>query len=396
MAGYLTTKGSWTVEDKGPASYPHTVTATLDLTAGTGSSCDWTVNVSRPDWNFYRIYLSIDGTVCLDSYIQGNSKSKKHTGTTAISGDEVSITLGIATSQNSTADNRMTKITKTLTRTKWEDVSDGTLEIEDHFNNSFTIKATPGSGTNNPVLGHEIVWGYSSDYDSNTGAGEGLKSLTIINEADAERTVYVKSITGPTYGTAGVKTISEGIRQYVAPSKPGKPVISYSKNRLTIREPWKFTWTAALPANASSPIIGYRIRVMKNGVAITGLGCGTNDTIILDSSNKNNWVDRDSTSCSITFDPVELGFSAGDTVSVGLYSYTRFGEDFTETQLFNGGGYSSQQAVSQDYPVLNAGIVRVKEGDAWKEGQVYIKVSGTWKEADTVYTKVNGSWKESQ
>jgi hypothetical protein len=292
-----------------------------------------------------------------------------------------------------------TTVTDTFVRTKWEDVSSGTLEIEDHFNNSFNIKATPGSGTNNLVLEHKVVWGYSSDYDSNTGTGDGLKSLTI-SGTKAERTVYVKSLTRPTYGTAGVKTGSKSIRQYIKPGAPGKPVISYSKNRLTIREPWKFTWPEAKAANTSSPIKGYRIRIIKivddneYGVALTGLVSGPNNTIIK-GNNTENFIDRESTSCTITFDPVELGFEAGNKVRVGLYSYTRFGEKNAGDQLFNSLA-SDDQVLSEPEPVQNAGIVHIKEGDSWREGQVYIKVDGTWKEADTVYTKVNGSWKESQ
>lgn len=37
--------------------------------------------------------------------------------------------------------------------------------------------------------------------------------------------------------------------------------------------------------------------------------------------------------------------------------------------------------------------VSLKVGGAWKEGDLYIKVSGVWKPATTVYTKVGGIWK---
>ena len=39
--------------------------------------------------------------------------------------------------------------------------------------------------------------------------------------------------------------------------------------------------------------------------------------------------------------------------------------------------------------------MRAKLSGAWKEGQVYVKISGDWKEAAAVYVKINGSWKES-
>lgn len=41
------------------------------------------------------------------------------------------------------------------------------------------------------------------------------------------------------------------------------------------------------------------------------------------------------------------------------------------------------------------GGVRIRTDGSWKQGQVYIKVSGTWRPAKNVYIKVNGTWKES-
>ena len=105
------------------------------------------------------------------------------------------------------------------------------------------------------------------------------------------------------------------------------------------------------------------------------------------------YLDRESTSCTVTFDPIDFGFAPGDTVQLGIYSYTKNGAG---TQLFNGNGASSAEVRSDISTVQNAGIVRIKVGGSWKEGQVYVKVSGEWKEAQSVSTKVNGTWKESQ
>jgi hypothetical protein len=410
MAGYLATSKTVVAKDTYSSYYQQ---ASVDISVDASGKVSWKITVTNDGGGKkgrgINLLVKIGGKTVENTgytsyddkddpswstYPTGNNKSKS--GSFTLSDNSVgslAISIGICCMQSNIS-TKGTTVTDTFVRTKWEDVSDGTLEIEDHFNNSFNIKATPGSGTNNLVLEHKVVWGYSSDYDSNTGTGDGLKSLTI-SGTKAERTVYVKSLTRPTYGTAGVKTGSKSIRQYIKPGAPGKPVISYSKNRLTIREPWKFTWPEAKAANTSSPIKGYRIRIIKNGVAIIGLGCGTSDNIILDSKNKNNYVDRESTSCTITFNPVDLEFKAGDTVSVGIYSYTRYGENYTGSQIFNG-DLSEDQVLSKTCTVQNAGIVRIKEGGSWREGQVYVKVNGTWKEAETVYTKVDGSWKESQ
>lgn len=417
MAGYLATSKTVVAKDTYSSYYQQ---ASVNVSVDESGKVSWKITMTNDSGSKQGrgvdLLVKIGGKTIADTgyvtysdssnskwstYPTGNNTSKSGSFTlsdNSVSSLDIYIELCCMQSYKST---RGVAVTGTLTRTKWEDVSDGTLEIEDHFNNSFTIKAAPGSGTNNNVVSHEVIWGYSSNYANNNGAGEGLKSLNIINEANAERTVFAKNITRPTYGTTGVKEISENIRQYVAPDEPGKPVISYSKNRLTIREPWTFTWPEAKAANTSSPIKGYRIRIIKivddneYGVALTGLVSGPNNTIIK-GNNTENFIDRESTSCTITFDPVELGFEAGNKVRVGLYSYTRFGEKNTGSQLFKSRA-SEDQVLSDPEIVQNAGIVRIKEGDSWREGQVYIKVDKTWKEAETVYIKTDdGSWKESQ
>lgn len=399
MAGYLSTSKSLSVTDTcwshvdNDLYYGDTATATVTVTAGKENSANYDVTVTTSDYNFIKIYLELDGIAVLNEKDTRGKKEYTYSGSGTISGDTVDIKLGVGCSQYTTS--TMTFTTGTLTRTKWEDISGGTIKITDNYNNTFTISASKAKdGTNNPVASHKVSWGYNSDYDSYTGSGNGLKSLTVSGKA-ATRTVYVRNVSLATYGPDDIQTASKAIRQYIAPNAPGKPVISYTKKRLTLREPWTFTWNAAAAANTSSPLKGYRIHIIKNGTALTGLVSGPNNTIIK-GTNANNWIDRDSTSHTITFDPVELGFEVGDTVSVGIFSYTRYGENNTGSQLFNGGGVGDAQVISDVSTVENAGIVHVKVGSSWKEGQVYIKAGGVWKEAESVYTKVSGSWKESQ
>lgn len=270
-------------------------------------------------------------------------------------------------------------------------VGTGTISIKDNYNNTFTITGTKGAaGANNPSTGPTISWGYSTSYGS-TGAVTN-KALTIATPANATRTVYAKSVTGAKYGSDTVATTSLAIRQYVAPSSPGVPVLSYKKSRLTIKEPWTFLWTPASATNTSSPIKGYRIRLYKNGSLVKGLTAGSGSSITL--SGTNEWLDRESSSCAITLDPVAFGFKAGDTIQLGIFAYTRNGSSNTGTQIFSGSG--STQIMSATYTVQNAGVVHSKVGGAWKEGQVYIKVAGIWKEAESVNIKAGGVWKESQ
>lgn len=338
------------------------------------ASVEWTASASYSGWN------SVSCT------IENLDAGKTYYIALGATRDDKSTTFEIGNGTDSI------KPDFNFTHTGYNNVSNGSITITDNYNNTFTINAKPGSGENNTVKSHKVLWGYSSDYDSNTGTGNGLKSLTV-SGTNLTRAVYVKSITDATYGPNGVATKSASIRQYSNPNPPGKPKISYTKKKLTIREPWTFTWAAA--TGICSPVVGYRIRIMKDGTALTGLVSSTNNTVVK-GNNTNNWIDRDSSSCTITFDPKELGFKAGDKVSVGIYSYSRYGKDNDGKQLFNGGGHTDDQVISDVSLVENAGIMHVKVGNSWKEGQVYVKVGGTWKEAESVHTKVNGSWKESQ
>jgi hypothetical protein len=93
----------------------------------------------------------------------------------------------------------------------------------------------------------------------------------------------------------------------------------------------------------------------------------------------------------MVIDPVAFGFKAGDNVKLSIWAYTRYGAANDGERLFN-----ASEMFSSVYTVQNAGVIDVKIGGVWKEGQVYTKVNGVWKEADTVSTKINGVWKDSQ
>lgn len=269
------------------------------------------------------------------------------------------------------------------------------VRITDNYNNTFTISGTnAANGTNNTAT-TTYAWGYSTAYGN---SGTGTKSLTIATAANATRTVYAKATATPSWGGDSAKTASASlaIKQYVAPSAPGTPVISYKKSRLTIKENWTFTWTAATRVNTTSPVKGYRIRLYKNGSPVTGLTCSTSNDIIGKGSGTNEYIDRESTSCTVTLSPTAFGFVPGDTVQLGIYSYTRNGVSNTGTQLFNGGGTAEAHVKSVVSTVRNAGIVRVKPNSTWVEGQVYVKVDGSWREAETVNVKAGGTWKESE
>jgi hypothetical protein len=185
---------------------------------------------------------------------------------------------------------------------------------------------------------------------------------------------------------------SAAVKYYAAPGNPGKPVLtnsSYRNGRLTIKQPWTFLWTPATASNSNSPVAGYRLRLYKNKTCIPIKNSA--GTQLSSNSGNDYYYDTNSTSSSITIDPVIHGLNAGDIIYLTLFAYAKNGKG---EKLFSGN--SATAIASDEYTIQNAGVVNVKVNGSWKEGQVYVKVNGSWKEAETVNVKVNGAWQESQ
>lgn len=249
----------------------------------------------------------------------------------------------------------------------------GAISISDNQNNTFTITAEKGkAGTNNPISYAMVDWGYSTDYGNSftvsTTSGSITKALEIGTKANATRTVYVKNAPKTQFLVGPYRTASLKINQYVAPSKPGIPKLTYTKSRLTIKENWNCSWTPASNTNSTSPVDGYIVNVYKNS---------------------SKYYDFYSTTTQCYINPNEEGyeFKPGDKISVGIIAYAK---DAKSNE------YKSSESISEVYTVQHAGIVRPRVGNQWVEGQVKVRVNNAWVEAEVVKSRVNGAWVESQ
>lgn len=290
-------------------------------------------------------------------------------------------------------------------------VGTGTVSISDNGNNSFTISGTKGAnGTNNNSTG-TFTWGYTNSYEQGNFTSTGSAYSLPTNSTGATVTVYAKTYTTGAWSgnTATTATDTEAIKFYKAPSDPGAPTLaasSYKNSRLTVKKDWTFTWTAATAANTSSPVKGYRIRLNINGVDQTGLVAesGSNRIFKNTTTNSKAFLDRETTSTTIVFNPLDFGIKAKDTVKVTVYAYAKNKDgdvswtttgtaNNTTYSLWSGGG--STPASSSNYTVQNAGVVTIKTTSGWKEGVVMVKTDTGWKEADVVYVYTGTEWKES-
>lgn len=361
----------------------------------------------------YTCYYKADGTVDENTakwatYPTGNGTSKSGTFTTTDS--SLKLTVTICCMQNSTSSDYAVSSSKTLTRNSYTSGGKATgLAIVDNGNNTFTVSGKLGkAGTNNKLKSAYLYYtmskageGVNPTTDKYTGkvdlgaTSEGSFTKTITNNIVSCDTRAMVVCTYE-HNTATTSVVTKTVKYYVIPKAPGKAVLqSFTRSRPTVKENWTYKWTAATAGNTDSPIKGYRIRIYKNGSPLKGLTCSTsNNTIGINSAGTDIWVNRESTSTTLTFNPKTLGFKTKDKIKVGLYAYTRNGEA-EPAQMFNNGGASDAQVFSDETTVQSAGTVRVKVGGSWREGQVWVKVGGSWREAESVYSKAGGSWRES-
>lgn len=263
-------------------------------------------------------------------------------------------------------------------------VGNGSVSIVDNGNNSITISGKTGTnGTNNNVSSGYIYWKFNnSDWNSETvtysANSNFTKSVSIPSGATSVQVdLYTEGKLNTTKVTSTINVI-----YYGNPGAPGIPILYFRKKGPVPKEEVYFSWSAA-SAGTNVPVKGYRLRIYKNGRLL--LGIDPNDA-------SSSWWDTGSTSTRYDFVGTDFAFEKGDRVKLGIYSYGINGKG---TLIFNGDGTAEAQVNSAEYTFINAGIMRIKSSGTWKEGQVYIKINGIWKEADSIYIKQNGLWKES-
>lgn len=289
------------------------------------------------------------------------------------------------------------------------DVSNVAIKITDHENNTFTITGTGGSNGTNNTATTTYDWGYSASYgNSGTVSKRSLTLTQANNKYPDTRTVYAKVTVKPSWqydtnykGGAGyVKEINLPISQYVAPTKAGKPALtanSLENGRATVRKAWTFTWGASTKAN-NNDYVRYRVALINSSTGRSMAMKGSGGTLLTTYRADDGFYYLDTYATELTIDPDETGLAPGDVVQLAVCGYLVTSNDASATfrRNYDNSTFSSGYAYSDEIPVKSPGIMRVKVGSVWKEGQVWVKVGGVWKEAASVHTKVSGTWKESQ
>lgn len=296
------------------------------------------------------------------------------------------------------------------------------VSISDNYNNTFNITCTLGSAglnntynksgcylwwTQNKTGTNTWTWYTSSNTNGNRytyGANATSKTvsniaLNITNTSAATKQVAGCVTTASTYGPA-VELCNTGypgsgiqIKQYCAPvPSTTRPTISYTKSRLTVRENWSFSWSAATKANNSSPIKGYEICITKNReeIPITINSSG----VISKSTGTATRVFWEGSGRTVTCNPANLEFAAGDSVQFWVRPYTKYGKNNDGNKLPSS-WLDHTATVSKT--VENAAVVHVYNTSKkdYDEGIVCVYRDGDWVEADSVHVYKNNDWVES-
>jgi hypothetical protein len=291
----------------------------------------------------------------------------------------------------------------------WTAGSSPTLSVTDNKNNTATLSGTIGKAGDENALSSVALYYTTDGSNPKSSSTRITKSLAATSGTSYKETIdLTKNCTVKAYTECKFKynttsaEASASATFYPTPLKPASVKLeesSLKNNRLIIKQPWTFTWSAS--ANAE----GYFIMLMKcpegseSWEYVRGdYASSTSDDYITiepganDNESLNYFTKRQSTSCTAIFkDPSKLGISPGDKIRLRVKSFNIDGAGNT----LQGDGVENTTD-SPEYLVQNAGVVNVKVGGKWVEGQVWVKVNNEWKEAETVSTKVNGYWKESQ
>lgn len=182
------------------------------------------------------------------------------------------------------------------------------------------------------------------------------KSIDITKDEIIKAIAYT---TAPFGGEAG-EVVTQQVYYYSPPYAPLNLSIVY--NKPTPKTEYLLNWTKSED--------GYNNKVSKYHI----------DILI----NNNLSKQIETTNNSIKYSGSELSLKKGDTLQFTVYA-------IGESNYNNISPTSNSNIVT----IISAGIIKIKIGEEWKEGQAWIKTEQGWKQATEVFIKNNNKWNSS-
>lgn len=256
-----------------------------------------------------------------------------------------------------------------------------TVNLYDNGNNTFKIAVTKGSdGTNNKANSYGGV-------QYKIGSGNWTNCAVNTNYyISSKQTVQARAYTIGAVSNSGYTTVSRQIIYYLKPASRPTPILSVSTNQPTLKSTYIVNWGSATPGNTDSPIQGYKIRLCRVNSSGELLDTLVETDVASNVFTKSYTINDFNPSA--TYGSVKVG----DILQARLHVWSINGAN--QRLYYN----SNDPAKSSTITIRNSGVVRVRVGNEFKEGQVYIRGNdNTWYEASGIYIRDidDNTWHES-
>lgn len=246
-----------------------------------------------------------------------------------------------------------------------------TITVTDNGDNTFSISASKGTaGSNN---GTETLTGYQYSFDNETWHNGSSGRIAKYS------TVYGRAWTDGQYWDSDLGTGYATVKYYHKPSSRPTPVISFDTKKPTLKSNFTISWDAGSQYGTASynAIKGYRVRLAK----------GSN---FMQLGSSEEYIETNSAG-SISFNILDKGFdiTVGDEIHATLQIWSENGKG--ERLYYD----SSNPAESNYVTIVNMGVVWLRLGNTWVEGQVWSRDDSTWDECTGLFILDSSAWKES-
>jgi hypothetical protein len=305
--------------------------------------------------------------------------------------------------------------TSTIARNLYGDVTAGAISVVNNGDGSFKITnktsaSANSTGSHNNTIENQYYY-YTIDTAWPSGNDTSKLSSTLVNTsvwAGFNKVIRAKRFVDGKYNNVWTSEASNTLT-FTRPTAPSTPIrVKKTRSRYTLKENWTLEWDEAQAGSAA--VAGYILYAFatttdgqyKSLILYDGNGNKLHSGTTGPNGEYNYYIvpsQNINTISSLTFYTEQTashnGIGAGDTISFKIYPYSK---NFKGNIIMD---FDADNSInSAAITIENAGVVDVRVGSEWKEGQVYVYTgSGAtqgWKEAESVSVYTANGWKESQ
>lgn len=280
-------------------------------------------------------------------------------------------------------------------------ITAGSVSISDNGNNTAKIEYTNSKvGTNNSIKSSTVYYTTDGSVPSSsnkagsfsagtTSQGTGSSNINIPADTDGKITIKAILITDGTYNDPSSSVASKDVKYYHKPSVRPTPKITFNTKKPTLKSNFTIKWEAGSQYGTASynAIKGYRIRLRKTG---NNNGIKFRDDCRVEPSSSDFFYEQaNAGSISVDYPLTDMGIAVGEAIHATLHLWSTNGNG--EILWYDW----SNPAISNYVTIVNMGVVWLRIGNTWVEGQVWSRDGSTWDECTGLFIRDSSTWKES-